>query len=77
METKTIIQKNNRVVLSKMIVKVGMVLSVTIMLVLISSCSKLTEKLINEPDVQNILVEESPWVFSRYENSLIEDDGES
>lgn len=62
---------------TKVIIKIGMVCFATALLVLISSCSKRSEKLINEPDVENILVEESPWVFSRYENSFIEDDGES
>lgn len=77
METKTIIQENNRVVLSKMIVKAVMVFCAVIMLLFSSSCSKITEKLVEETTTESILVEEGPWVFSRYENSLIEDDGES
>ncbi len=62
---------------TKMIVKVYMVFYAVAALVFSSSCSKLVEELINESDVENILVEESPWVFSRYENSFVEDDGGS
>ena len=42
---------------------------------LMTSCSKLVEELkANEPDTKSILVEESPWLFSDYEISVIEDD---
>lgn len=42
-----------------------------------SSCSKIREEIENEPDKEQILVENSPWTFSSYENSFVEDDGGS
>jgi len=49
-----------------------------IAVIFFSSCSKLAEELIpEEPEIENILVEESPWVFFRYENSFIDDDDDS
>lgn len=45
---------------------------------LLASCSKIVEDLVKEePSIEDILVEESPWVFSSYGNSFIEDDGGS
>jgi len=44
----------------------------------ISSCSKAIEKLIDDDtNTEAFLVEESPWTFSKYQNSFIEDDGGS
>lgn len=47
-------------------------------LLLLASCSKIVEDLAKvEPSTEDILVEESPWVFSSYNISLVEDDGGS
>ncbi|MFK7814201.1 MAG: hypothetical protein AB8B59_17015 [Maribacter sp.] len=64
---------------TKMILKTRIIFCVTIIFVFASSCSKIVEEIIekNESKTEDILVEESPWVFSRYEISSIEDDGES
>ena len=60
-----------------MIMKVSKLLCAAILIVSISSCSKTVEKLIDETTTEDILAEKSPWVFSSYENSFIEDDGGS
>ncbi|TMM58749.1 hypothetical protein FEE95_04775 [Maribacter algarum] len=54
--------------------KTKAIISMVVCALMLTSCSKVVEKLIDEPeDVENILVEESPWTFSRYENTVIED----
>ncbi len=75
---EAISKRNKKTLGNKMIKKSSMLFSILVIFILASSCSKVVEKLVDEPeDMENILVEESPWTFSRYENTVVEDEGGS
>ena len=60
---------------TKIIMKAGVVICTAILCLCMSSCADSEDALVREVGVSEILVEESPWVFSRYENSFILEDG--
>lgn len=76
MENKKNVLKQTKVI--SLVKKARTLFYATVIIGLIASCSKIVEELkTNEPDTESILVEESPWVFSSYEISILEDDGGS
>jgi len=77
MKMNDTIQREKSFAKSGVVANIKLIYCFTLLSLVMASCSKIVDNLVNEESTEDILVAESPWVFSGYQNSIIEDDAGS